>query len=338
MKISNYYTSIDTHTCGDPTRTVTGGVGPIPGRTILEKMEYLRDNRDHIRRTLMLEPRGNEVQSGVILTDPCNPEADFGVIFIEVGGYLTMCGHDTIGVATALIEAGVVEPLEPETRVVLDTPIGIVPVRVKVEDGRALEVSFKNQPAFVFARDVEIKVPELDWVTVDICYGGLFYAILDAQTVNLTLAPQNKRQIIQTAISIRETINLQADIVHPEEPSIRGVSHVLFSSPAKQHPDAHLANAVVIPPGSVCRSPCGTGTCAKVAQLCQRGGLKPGDPFIHESAMTGTIFKATPLESVQVGQYEAVFVKITGSAYVTGMNTYVVDPHDPLRHGFSLPV
>lgn len=336
MRFNKYYTTIDSHTCGDPTRTVTGGVGPIPGKTIAEKMIYLKENRDDIRQVLMLEPRGNEVQSGVILTDPCTPGADIGVIYIEVGGYLTMCGHDTIGVATALVESGMVQPVEPYTDIKLDTPIGIVEVRVKVNDGHAIEVNFVNQPAFVFAQDIQVDVPKVGVVKLDICFGGLFYAILNADEVGLEVGPQSTKQAIAIGRAIREAINGQVDVQHPTEPFIKGVTHILFTAPPQKHSEAHLSNTVVIPPGSVSRSPCGTGTCAKVAQLYKQGKLKINEPFNHESAMTGTIFKARIVATGTVGDYDAVVADVAGTAHITGMHTYVVDPRDPLRKGFSL--
>lgn len=336
MQFSKYFTTIDSHTCGDPTRTVTGGIGPIPGKTIAEKMLYLKENRDEIRQVLMFEPRGNEVQSGVILTEPCTPGADIGVIYIEVGGYLTMCGHDTIGVATALVESGMVQAVEPYTDIKLDTPIGIVEVRVKVENGHAIEVGFVNQPSFVFAEDMKIEVPDIGSVALDISFGGLFYAIVNATDVGLAIGPQSTKQAITIGRAVREAVNRQVDVQHPTEAFIKGVTHVLFTAPPQNHPDAHLSNAVVIPPGSVSRSPCGTGTCAKVAQLYKQGQLKVDDIFNHESAMTGTIFKARIVGTDKVGDYDAVVADVAGSAHITGMHTFVVDPRDPLRNGFSL--
>lgn len=336
MHFDKYYTTIDSHTCGDPTRTVTGGVGPIPGKTIADKMLYLKENRDNIRQVLMFEPRGNEVQSGVILTEPCTPGADIGVIYIEVGGYLTMCGHDTIGVATALVESGMIEPVEPYTDIKLDTPIGVVAVQVKVEDGHAIEVNFTNQPSFVFEEGIQIDVPGIGTFPVDISFGGLFYAILNAHDVGLAVGPQSTKQAIKIGQAVREAINRQVDVIHPTESFIKGVTHILFTAPPQKHPDAHLSNAVVIPPGSVSRSPCGTGTCAKVAQLYKQGKLKVDEVFNHESAMTGTIFRARVVGTDKVGDFDAVVADVAGSAHITGMHTYVVDPRDPLRNGFSL--
>ncbi len=334
MRFARMFTTIDTQTCGDPTRTVIGGIPHVPGNTTVEKMLYLKEHRDEIRRVLMFEPRGNEVQSGVILTEPCMPEADVGVIYIEVGGYLFMCGHDTIGVSTALVETGMVNVTEPYTFINLDTPAGVVKVKVKVENGITREVTFTNAPAFVFARDLNIEVPALGHVKTDIAYGGLYYAIVEAEAVGIEINADEIKNIIRTGVSIREAVNKKVAVYHPEKQFIKEVTHVLFSAPPK-NPQAHLRNAEVIPPDSVSRSPCGTGTCAKLAQLYAKGKLAIGEEFGHESATTGTLFKARVLEETKVGGFDGVVTDVTGSAYVTGMHTFVVDPDDPLRNGFS---
>jgi proline racemase len=334
MRFRRMFSTIDTHTCGDPTRTVIGGMPPIPGDTIAAKMLYLKEHRDDIRQVLMFEPRGNEVQSGVILTDPCTPGTDIGVIYIEVGGYLFMCGHDTIGVATALIESGMVTPREPFTHISLDTPAGVVKVKVRVEGNVAREVTFTNAPAFVFARDVEIEVPPIGPVTADVAWGGLYYAIVEARDVGLTLCAAERRSILRTGVKVREAVNARIKVSHPQKPFVDQVTHVLFSAPT-DNPAASMQNAVVIAPGSVCRSPCGTGTCAKLAQLYARGELALNQPFGHESATTRTVFTAHVLEETFVGDFPAVVTDVTGSAYVTGMHTFVVDPDDPLQKGFS---
>ncbi len=335
MRFKRSFTTIDTHTCGDPTRTVIGGLPHIPGKTISEKMNYLKENEDWIRKILMFEPRGIEVQSGVILTEPCTPGTDIGVIYIEVGGYLFMCGHDTIGVATALIETGIIKSTEPYTHINLDTPAGVVRVKVAVENSVAREVTFVNAPAFIFSRNIDVKIPDIGPVKVDIGYGGNYYAILEANDIELKTTPEEVRQIVQIGNIIKSAINAKTAIYHPEKPFIKEVTHVLFSTPPLGG-EATMANAVVIPPGVVCRSPCGTGTCAKLAQLYSQGKIKIGEEFIHQSAMNGTIFKARVIEETSIGEFKAVIPEITGSAYVTGMHTFVIDPDDPLQEGFRL--
>jgi proline racemase len=334
MRTKRMFSTIDTHTCGDPTRTVIGGIPHIPGKTIAEKMTYLKENRDEIRQVLMFEPRGNEVQSGVILTEPCTPGTDVGVIYIEVGGYLFMCGHDTIGVATALIESGMMDVIEPVTEISLDTPAGVVNVKVKVENSTAKEVTFANAPSFLFASDIEIDLPGIGAIKVDVSYGGLYYVIVNADDIGISPAKKEIKELIRIGTMIRDQVNQKVTVFHPENPLINEVTHVLFSADP-QHPEATMRNAVVIPPGSVSRSPCGTGTCAKLAQLHAKGMLKINEYFGHESATTGTLFKSRILSETQVGEFTAVLTEVTGSAYVTGMHTFVIDPDDPLQNGFS---
>lgn len=334
MRFKRLFTTIDTHTVGEPTRTVIGGIPYIPGKTVSEKMLYLKENEDWIRKILMYEPRGNEVMSGVILTEPCTPGADIGIIFIEVGGYLPMCGHDTIGVSTALIETGIIKPVEPYTCINLDTPAGLVRVKVRVEDNVAKEVTFTNVPAFVFAQDIEINVPGLGNIKLDICYGGNYYAIVQASDCGVKVRPEEARKIIELGNRIKAAVNKKIKVYHPEKPFITEVTHVEFSD-FPTHPEATIKNAVVIPPGAIDRSPCGTGTSAKMASLYAKGKLKLNELFVHESII-GTIFKCRVLEETKIGDFPAIIPEVTGQAYVTGIHTFVIDPDDPITEGFQL--
>ena len=335
MKFSHLFRTIETHTGGNPTRTILSGVPRIPGDTMMDKVEYFRTHYDWIRTNLMFEPRGHGVMSGCILTEPVHHEADLGVIFIEVGGYLPMCGHDTIGLVTALIETGQVEAVSPKTRLVLDTPSGLVRTEAHVEDGRVLSVSFENVPAFLYARDVVVSVPDWGEIPVDIAWGGNFYGLVDAERLGLELVPSEARRAIRLAQAIRRAVDQTMAVVHPELPTVRGLTHVEFFG-APSHPEADVKNMVIVPPGGVDRSPCGTGTTAKAATLWSRGQLTMGGSFVHES-VTGALFGATVLRETQVGFYDAVIVRIGGSAQVYGESTFVVDPDDPLTQGFLLP-
>ncbi len=334
MRFKRMFTTVDTHTAGEPTRTVIGGIPYIPGKTITDKMMYMKEKEDWIRRILMHEPRGNEVMSGVILTEPCTPGADIGVIFIEVGGYLPMCGHDTIGVATSLIETGTIKPVEPYTNIVLDTPAGLVNVKVKVENNVAKEVTFTNVPAFVFAKDVHLEVPGLGTIISDISYGGNFFVIADGKDLGIDVTKEIAPKIVEIGKLLMEAANQKIKVFHPEKPFIDSITHVVISAPPT-HPEASLKNAAIIPPGSIDRSPCGTGTSAKMASLHAKGLLNLGEGFTHESIIS-TIFKCRLLGETKVGDFHAVVPEITGSAYVTGMNTLVLDPDDPLQEGFQL--
>jgi len=334
MRFKRMFTTVDTHTVGEPTRTIMGGIPYIPGNTVSEKMLYFKEKEDWIRKILMYEPRGNDVMSGVILTEPCTPGADLGVIFIEVGGYLPMCGHDTIGVSTALIETGIIEPVEPYTYITLDTPAGLVKVKVRVENNVAKEVTFTNVPAFVFAQDMEIDVPNLGAVKLDIAYGGNYYAIVQAGSLGLSVKPTEGQKLVAMGNIIKEAVNQQVKVYHPEKGFIDEVTHVEFSDDPT-HPEATVKNAVVIPPGAIDRSPCGTGTSAKMATLYAKGKLRIDEKFVHESII-GTIFTCRILEETKVGSFTAIVPEVTGSAYVTGMHTFVIDPEDPIQEGIVL--
>jgi proline racemase len=334
MRADKTFTTVDTHTGGNPTRTVLSGLPKLTGRTMGEKMLQMKQEYDWIRKLLMFEPRGHEVMSGALLTEPCDPEADVGVIYIETGGYLPMCGHDTIGFCTALVETGLIPAEEPVTTLKLDTPAGLVEVRIDVENGKAKQVTFRNIPAFLYRQDVRVHVDGLGEVTCDIAYGGNFYAITDARKLGLPLNPSHASSIVETAVRIRKAINQALEVVHPEYPFIKGLTHVEFYSDPT-HPEAHVKNAVVVPPGGIDRSPCGTGTSAKLATMYARGEIGIGEEFVHES-IVGTIFRGRVLASTEVGGLLAAVTQITGSAWLMGMHTFFYDPEDELSEGFLL--
>jgi len=336
MKTRIIYQTIDTHTGGQPTRTIYGGVGNIPGKTMSEKMLYLKEKRDDIRQLLMFEPRGNDIMSGVILTEPCTPGCDIGVIYLEVGGYLPMCGHDTIGVATALMEIGMLKtPIEPYTELFLDTPAGVVKVKIHIESGSVRDVTFENVPAFVFKRDAVITVPGIGNVKMDISYGGNFYALIRASDVGLKIIPEEAAQTVQLGQSIRGAVNTQMEVFHPEYNFIRGLTHVQFYEPIKDDKCLRSRNAVVIPDGTLDRSPCGTGSSARLASLFACGELAVGERFINESII-GSQFECRILREERIGEFVSVIPEITGSAYVTGIHSFFVDHDDPFQSGFQL--
>jgi proline racemase len=306
----------------------------IPGKTIVDKMTHLKEKMDWLRTALMYEPRGHSVMSGVVLTEPIHPEADFGVIFIETGGYLPMCGHDTIGVSTALVETGMVPVQEPVTQIVLETPAGLTRVRVEVMNGAAKSVTFRNVPSFIFADDVEIDVPQMGKIKMDVAYGGNVYAILAADAIGTEICPENANKFIEKGRIIRDAVNAQIKIAHPEKPFINECTHVeFFGEPTL--PEAHVKNTVLFGDVGIDRSPCGTGTSAKVACLYAKGKLSLHEEFIHES-ITGSVFKARAVEETRVGTYRAVIPEVTGSAHIMGLNQIFIDPDDPLKHGFLL--
>ncbi|CZR98674.1 MULTISPECIES: proline racemase [unclassified Clostridioides] len=334
MKFSRSIQAIDSHTAGEATRIVVGGIPNIKGNSMPEKKEYLEKNLDYLRTAIMLEPRGHNDMFGSVMTQPCCPDADFGIIFMDGGGYLNMCGHGTIGAMTAAIETGVVPAVEPITHVVMEAPAGIIRGDVTVVDGKAKEVSFLNVPAFLYKEGVEVELPGVGTVKFDISFGGSFFAIIHASQLGLKIEPQNAGKLTELAMKLRDIINEQIEIQHPTLAHIKTVDLVeIYDEPT--HPEATYKNVVIFGQGQVDRSPCGTGTSAKLATLHAKGELKVGEKFVYESIL-GTLFKGEIVEETKVADFNAVVPKISGSAYITGFNHFVIDEEDPLKHGFIL--
>jgi proline racemase len=325
MRAARVFHAVDSHTEGMPTRVITGGVGVVPGATMLERKLHFESELDGLRRLLMCEPRGHGAMSGAILQPPCREDADWGVIFIEVSGCLPMCGHGTIGVATVLVETGMVEVREPETVVRLDVPAGLVEARVAVDDGRARSVTIRNVPSFAYELDCSV-----DGIRYDMAFGGNFYAIVDAASAGLVVDPARADELIAAGLSLMDAL---PEPVHPENPEIRGCHHVVWTAPPSDGADGRAATA--IHPGWLDRSPCGTGTSARMAQLWTRGELALDTPFVHESVI-GTRFTGRLVREVAVGDRRAVVPEITGRAWVTGMGQYLLDDDDPFPEGFRV--
>ncbi|MBB2915223.1 proline racemase [Streptosporangium becharense] len=333
MRTKRVFHAVDSHTEGMPTRVITGGVGTLPGSTMAERRERFLAESDHIRTLLMYEPRGHSAMSGAILQPPTRPDADYGVLYIEVSGCLPMCGHGTIGVATVLVETGMVEVTEPYTTIRLDTPAGLVVAEVRVEDGSATAVTITNVPSFSVGLDRVIEVPGFGEVSYDLAYGGNFYAILPVESVGLPFDRAYKQQILDAGLAIMRAINERDEPVHPLDPGIRGCHHVQFTAPGSGA--RHSRHAMAIHPGWFDRSPCGTGTSARMAQLHARGELGLGADFVNESFI-GTRFVGRLVEETAVANLPAVVPTITGRAWVTGTAQYFLDPRDPFPEGFLL--
>ena len=333
MIAARTFTAVDSHTEGMPTRVVTDGVGTLPGDTMLERKLRFEAEKDDLRLLLMREPRGHSAMSGAILQPPTRPEADWGVLFIEVSGCLPMCGHGTIGVATVLVEQGLVEVREPETVVSLDTPAGLVQARVAVHDGRARHVTLRNVPSFLLARDRTVIVDGIGEVTYDMAYGGNFYALLPAAAAGVDVDPAQAGRLIERGLAIMAAVNRTEPPVHPADPRIAGCRHVVFHAPGRD--GAHARNATAIEPGWLDRSPCGTGTSARMAQLHARGELALGEAFVNESVI-GTRFTGRLLEETDVAGVPAVVPEVSGRAWITGTGEYVLDAEDPFPAGFAL--
>jgi proline racemase len=315
--------AVDSHTEGMPTRVVIAGVDPIPGATMLERKLHFEAEMDDLRLLLMREPRGHAAMSGAILQPPTREDADWGVLFIEVSGCLPMCGHGTIGVATVLVESGLVEVREPETVVRLDTPAGLVEARVAVQHGRAVAVTLRNVPAFVYERGRRAA-----GVDCDIAFGGNFYAFVPVAEVD----PARADEYIARGAEIMSAINEEPP-VHPEDARIAGCRHVVFHAPGRDGADAR--NATSIHPGWLDRSPCGTGTSARMALLHADGELALGDAFVNESII-GTRFTGRLVGETTVGDRAAVVPEITGRAWITGRGDYRLEADDPFPAGFAL--
>ncbi|MFD5892478.1 proline racemase family protein [Streptomyces sp. NPDC060366] len=333
MRSVRTISAVDSHTEGMPTRVVTGGVAPVPGATMAERRRYAMEHLDPLRRFLVDEPRGHPAMSGAILQPPTRGDADWGVLYIEVSGFLPMCGHGTIGVATVLVETGMVTVTEPETVVRLDTPAGLVEARVTVREGVAEKVTLRNVDAFALELDAKVTVPGLGEVRYDMAYGGNFYAIVDLASLGLPFDRARKDDILAAGLAISEAVDAHNPPVHPADPAIRGCKHVQFLAPGS---DArHSRNAMAIRPGWFDRSPCGTGTCARMAQLHARGELALDTEFVNESFI-GTRFTGQLVGTSEVAGVPAVVPEFSGRAWITGTANYLLDPADPFPNGFVL--
>ncbi|GAA1607201.1 proline racemase family protein [Leucobacter chromiireducens] len=335
MRTSRVYHAVDSHTEGMPTRVITGGVGVFPGATMAERRTWFMEHNDELRQLLMFEPRGHAAMSGVILQPPTRPDADWGVLYIEVSGCLPMCGHGTIGVATVLVETGMVEVQEPITTIRLDTPAGLVIAEVAVSDGHAERVTITNVPSFVERLDASVEVPGLGTVRYDLAFGGNFYAIVKLAELGIEFRADraNKDELLTAGLAIMDAVNAADEPVHPERGDIRGCHHVYLEAPGSTA--AHSRHAMAIHPGWFDRSPCGTGTSARMAQLHARGELPLHQDFINESYI-GSQFTGRLVADAEVVGRTAVVPTITGRAWVTGTAQYFLDPSDPFPKGFLL--
>jgi proline racemase len=333
MRSKRMFTAVDSHTEGMPTRVVTGGVGVIPGATMNEKRLYFMEHLDDIRQLLMNEPRGHAAMSGAILQAPTRPDADWGVVYIEVSGCLPMCGHGTIGVATVLVETGMVEVTEPVTTIRLDTPAGLVIARVAVSDGHADSVTIENVPAYSVRLDDTVDVPGYGPIRYSLAFGGNFYAMVDLDDVGLPFDRSHQQEILTAGLAIMDAINTTAPPRHPEIDGVDHCHHVEFLAPGSTA--EHSRHAMAIYPGWFDRSPCGTGTSARMAELWARGELALDTDFLNDSFI-GSRFVGRLIAETTVAGIPAVIPTVTGRAWVTGIGSYLLDPSDPFPTGFQL--
>jgi 4-hydroxyproline epimerase len=324
---------IDGHTCGNPVRLVSGGGPHLEGATMLERRAHFLRDFDWIRTGLMFEPRGHDMMSGAILYPPTRPDCDVAVLFIETSGCLPMCGHGTIGTITMGIENGLITPRTPG-RLSIDAPAGKVDIEYRQEGRFVEEVRLTNVPAFLYAEGLTAEVEGLGEIVVDVAYGGNFYAIVEPQKNFSDMADFTAGDILRLSPVLRQALNKAVSPQHPDDPTIRGVSHIMWTGKPRAK-GAHARNAVFYGEKGIDRSPCGTGTSARMAQLAARGKLKKGDAFVHESII-GSLFHGRIEDTATVGNHAAIRPSIGGWARVTGINTIFVDDRDPYAHGFQV--
>jgi proline racemase len=325
--------TVDSHTEGNSTRVITGGYPIPPGRTLLEKRAWLWRNDDGLRRLLNFEPRGHGMMCSVLLMPPVVADADASVIIMEQDEYVPMCGHCIIGTGMTMVATGMLRACEPITTVRIETPAGLVTCEVEVADGRVGPVSFTNVDSFLLQRDARIEVEGLGAVTVDVAYGGDFYVMVDADPLGLRLAPENDAELIEAARKIIPAVNAQLAIRHPERPDIERCYQTLFTSAKTTAGD--LKQTIVCPPGSLDRSPCGTGTSARLAALFSRGEIGLNQLLRFEGVL-GTCFSGTAISAEERAGILYVRPKVTGRAWLTGFHQFVLEPDDPLPDGFRI--
>lgn len=344
MRFDRMITAVDVHAGGEPGRVITGGISDLPGATVFARMQYLRAHRDDIRKLMLREPRGYPGLCCNVLVPPSDPAADAGFIIMEQSEYPPMSGSNTICVTTVLLETGIVPMHEPETHLTLEAPAGLIEVTARCSNGKVTAVTFQNQPAFAVHLDQIVEVPHIGPVTLDVAYGGMWYAIVDSAQVGLTIAPGQGAEIVRIGEMIKAAAREQLPVVHPDNPDIAGISILEFTAPPSQT-GADGKNTVVISTGAfdwndpstwtgaLDRSACGTGTCARMAVMHARGQLPIGQDFVHESIL-GTTFTGRLIEETTVGPHPAVVPTITGQAWIYGLSNWLVDPSDPFQEGF----
>ncbi len=346
MQFSRMITAVDLHACGEPGRVITGGVSDVPGRSMFEKMRYLAEHHDGLRKLMLREPRGYPASNCNLLLPPTRPEAQAGYVIMEQVEYPAMSGTNTICVVTALLETGIVPAREPVTHLVLESPAGLIEIEAEVSAGRVTKVTFRNVPAFAVHLDAPIEVRGLGAVRVDVAWGGMFYVIADAAPFGLRLEPDQARDIVRVGEMIKAAAREQLPVTHPENPAIQGVTIAELTG-APNRSGVSGRNAVVVSTGeldwdrpeswtgALDRSPCGTGTCARMAALYAKGKLGLHEDFVHEGIL-GTTFTGRLIEETRVGPYRAVVPTLSGRAWITGLVQYVVEADDPFPEGFTV--
>ena len=346
MRLDRSIRVVDAHAGGEPGRVIVGGVHDVPGATMLDKRNHLAAEGDRLRRLVLREPRGYPAMCANVILPPTDARADAGFVIMEQAEYPAMSGSNTICTATVLINERLVPVSEPITELTLEAPAGLIRVRAEVTDGVARSIMFQNVPAFAIELNAPVEVPELGRVKVDVAWGGMFYAIVEAAALGLDLTPDEGRDIVRLGEMVKAAAREQIPVVHPEQTEIAGISIVALTAPPTV-PGAHGRNTVVVSSGTLDwsrpasftgvldRSPCGTGTCARMATLHARGKLHLGEDYVHEGIL-GTTWTGRLIRETEVGPYRAVVPQLTGAAWITGRGEIVVDDADPFPEGFTV--
>jgi proline racemase len=332
-RFAHIISAIDTHTSGEPTRIIMSGLPPIQGTTMAEKKHYMIEHLDHFRTLLMQEPRGHRDMFGAIMTSPTTNRAQHGLIFMHNSGYIDMCGHGIIGITTTLIEMGMIPAKEPETVITFDTPAGLVKGHAKIKEERVVEVSVSNVSSFVYAKDIKLELPVVGKISIDVSFGGNFFALVPAKSLGVSIHPDNIPELIKLGMMIKEKINETIRVQHPLQKHITTIE--LIEIYDKQPSELFSKNAIIFGDGQVDRSPCGSGISAVMAMLYEKGELELNQEFNDES-LIGTRFKGKLIRESRVDDFIAVDPVITGQAYITGIQQFVMDPDDPLKYGFMM--
>lgn len=327
-------TVIDAHTAGEPLRVYVDGYPDLPGETILARRRYARENLDLLRTALMWEPRGHADMYGCIITPTVTPTADFGVLFLHNEGYSTMCGHGIIAVTKVALETGMMPMQLPVTRIGIDTPAGLVTAYARIENNAVSSVYFHNVPSYVAELDATVEVPGLGEIRYDLAFGGAFYAYVQAADAGVRCHPDDFRALIEKGMAIKRAVMASRKIEHPFEEDLNFLYGTIFIGPPKGK-GADSRNVCIFAEGEVDRSPTGTGVSGRVAIHHARGEIATGEKMVIESIL-GTSFSASVLEETTFGSYKAIIPEVEGTAYITGINQFVLDPEDPLRAGFIL--
>ena len=336
LQFSRSINVVDAHTAGEPVRVVTSGLPQISGNTMLEKMNWFESNMSGLRNLLMREPRGHRDMFGTVLTPPVTEDGDVGVLYMHTTGQATMCGHGTIGVVKVLVETGIVSTVEGDNVVKIDAPAGRITANVTVKNSRVTEVSFQNVPSFLYADNILVTVPEIGEVNVAVSFGGGFYIFVEARDLGLKVQMSDAPAIVKHAMWLKDWGNRELNVIHPVTPGIKGIYGVIVTDPAERTKEGWKSKETCIfADGAIDRSPCGTGTSARMALLYGRNEMGMGQ-IIENSSILDTTFKGSIDALVDVGGRKGIIPRIAGPAWITGFNQLVLDPEDPLSEGFLI--